>query len=247
MPKRNKRDLRNRDPTDDIEGLDAGAKLAILARVGLNIEVQPEQVDMRFDSARHRSRLRVRGRTRLHHPPDRHSETDRRHKSMRSSVRQWWTEILLWLEFHGSQNLVVSTGEFGGETVFSGHGAGGNPTAVAVVSDLLQAAKHRSNGERTTASSTLRSVRSYERSSNSRSMCVLWFATGRGFWRRWPECFRAITSTWTRCCKGRAISKSALPFRHDVGSLQDKAGCKRRWARSLNLISWSSRHSPCQF
>jgi homoserine dehydrogenase len=37
----------------------------------------------------------------------------------------------------GSQNLVMSTGEFGGETVFSGYGAGGNPTAVAVVSDLL--------------------------------------------------------------------------------------------------------------
>jgi homoserine dehydrogenase len=42
----------------------------------------------------------------------------------------------------GSQNLVVSTGEFGGDTVFSGFGAGGNPTAVAVVSDLLQVAKY---------------------------------------------------------------------------------------------------------
>ena len=40
----------------------------------------------------------------------------------------------------GSQNMVVSTGEFGGETTFGGHGAGGYPTAVAVVSDLLQAA-----------------------------------------------------------------------------------------------------------
>jgi homoserine dehydrogenase len=46
----------------------------------------------------------------------------------------------------GSQNLVVSTGEFGGETAFSGQGAGGNPTAVAVVSDLLQAANYKANG-----------------------------------------------------------------------------------------------------
>jgi homoserine dehydrogenase len=46
----------------------------------------------------------------------------------------------------GSQNLIVSTGEFGGETVFSGYGAGGNPTAVAVLSDLLKAARHKSNG-----------------------------------------------------------------------------------------------------
>jgi homoserine dehydrogenase len=37
----------------------------------------------------------------------------------------------------GSQNLVVTTGIYGGETVFGGHGAGGDPTAVAVVSDIL--------------------------------------------------------------------------------------------------------------
>src|SRR5271167_1267248 len=32
------------DPTDDIDGQDAGAKLVILALVGLNIELRPEQV-----------------------------------------------------------------------------------------------------------------------------------------------------------------------------------------------------------
>ena len=53
---------------------------------------------------------------------------------------RWWRRILRWPGSRGSQNLVVSTGEFGGDTVFSGHGAGGNPTAVAVVSDLLRAA-----------------------------------------------------------------------------------------------------------
>jgi len=37
----------------------------------------------------------------------------------------------------GSQNLVMATGKFGGETVFGGHGAGGHPTAVAVVSDIV--------------------------------------------------------------------------------------------------------------
>jgi homoserine dehydrogenase len=33
--------------------------------------------------------------------------------------------------------MVVVTGHYGGEVVFSGHGAGGHPTAVAVVSDLI--------------------------------------------------------------------------------------------------------------
>ncbi len=42
---------------------------------------------------------------------------------------------------HGTQNTVVTSGEFGGDVVFSGHGAGGKPTAVAVVSDLLTVAQ----------------------------------------------------------------------------------------------------------
>ena len=41
---------------------------------------------------------------------------------------------------HGTQNMVVDIGRFGGDVVFSGHGAGGEPTAVAVVSDILAVA-----------------------------------------------------------------------------------------------------------
>jgi homoserine dehydrogenase len=41
----------------------------------------------------------------------------------------------------GSQNLVSVNGEFGGETTYSGFGAGGDPTAVAVVSDLMSIAR----------------------------------------------------------------------------------------------------------
>jgi homoserine dehydrogenase len=37
----------------------------------------------------------------------------------------------------GTENMVIATGHYGGDVVFSGHGAGGQPTAVAVVSDLL--------------------------------------------------------------------------------------------------------------
>jgi homoserine dehydrogenase len=41
----------------------------------------------------------------------------------------------------GSENLVTLQGRFGGETTFGGRGAGGEPTAVAVVSDLLAIAR----------------------------------------------------------------------------------------------------------
>ncbi len=44
----------------------------------------------------------------------------------------------------GSLNLVLSSGKYGGQTAFSGHGAGGHSTAVAVVSDLLEIARGRS-------------------------------------------------------------------------------------------------------
>jgi homoserine dehydrogenase len=42
---------------------------------------------------------------------------------------------------HGTQNMVVTSGRFGGDVVFSGHGAGGYPTAVAVMSDVLAVAQ----------------------------------------------------------------------------------------------------------
>jgi len=42
---------------------------------------------------------------------------------------------------HGTQNMVVTSGRFGGDVVFSGHGAGGHPTAVAVMSDVLAIAE----------------------------------------------------------------------------------------------------------
>ena len=41
----------------------------------------------------------------------------------------------------GSENLVTLRGRFGGETTFGGLGAGGEPTAVAVMSDLLAIAR----------------------------------------------------------------------------------------------------------
>jgi homoserine dehydrogenase len=133
------------DPTDDIDGLDAAAKLAILARVGLNIELQPQRVVCHS----------IRQVTAV--------DLEYAHE-LGCTIRQISTAKLVHGQIYavvgpalvprdsplagisGSQNLVVSTGEFGGETVFSGHGAGGNPTAVAVVSDLLHAMRHRSNG-----------------------------------------------------------------------------------------------------
>jgi homoserine dehydrogenase len=130
------------DPTDDIEGYDARAKLVILSRVGLNADVRPEEVACRsisgvqqidFEYA-HQLGCTIRqiSRAELHE--------DRLYASVEPALVPQ-TEPLA--RVAGSQNLLVSTGEFGGETVFAGFGAGGNPTAVAVVSDLLHIARHK--------------------------------------------------------------------------------------------------------
>jgi homoserine dehydrogenase len=130
------------DPTDDIEGYDARAKLVILSRVGLNAEVRPEEVACRsisgveqidFEYA-HQLGCTIRqiSRAELHE--------DHLYASVEPALVPQ-TEPLA--RVAGSQNLLVSTGEFGGETVFAGFGAGGNPTAVAVVSDLLHIARHK--------------------------------------------------------------------------------------------------------
>ena len=124
------------DPTEDLEGLDARAKLAILARVGLRCYVPPESIPCRtirgiepvdFDYAnqlgctiRQISWAEVHG------------------KHLLAQVTPTLVALTSPLaRVQGSQNLVMATGKFGGETVFGGHGAGGNPTAVAIVSDIV--------------------------------------------------------------------------------------------------------------
>jgi len=134
------------DPTDDVAGFDARAKLAILARVGLNCEVAPsdiaccsiaslEAVDFLYAkdlgcTIRQISSAELRGDGRLF-----------------AAVQPALVPLASPLaRVQGSQNLVMATGEFGGETVFSGYGAGGDPTAVAVVADLSAIAQGRMNG-----------------------------------------------------------------------------------------------------
>ena len=133
------------DPTEDIDGFDARAKLAILARVGLHCNVKVDSIVARSIS-----------------PID--SVDFEYAKLLGCTIRQIsWTELkegqllaavqpaLVGLSsplarVEGSQNLVVATGKYGGETVFGGHGAGGHPTAVAVVSDILAIASSKQGG-----------------------------------------------------------------------------------------------------
>ncbi len=128
------------DPTADVGGFDARAKLCILARVAMHAELDPEQVATQTIGAidavdfayakelgctiRQVSRAQVEG------------------DGMYARVAPMLVPLqspMAWS--HGTQNMVVSTGRMGGDVVFSGHGAGGDATAVAVMSDLLAVAQ----------------------------------------------------------------------------------------------------------
>jgi len=124
------------DPTEDVGGFDARAKLAILMRLALRVEVDPEEIVPRpitsitavdFSYARDLG-CTIRQVARAEQALD----------QVAATVGPMLVDLhspLAWSR--GTENMVILTGRYGGDVVFSGHGAGGHPTAVAVVSDLL--------------------------------------------------------------------------------------------------------------
>ena len=124
------------DPTEDVGGFDARAKLSILMRLALRVEVDPEQIvptAITGVSAIDFTYARELGCT-----IRQIARADKANGTLATSVGPTLVDLrspLAWSR--GTENMVVLTGKYGGDVVFSGHGAGGHPTAVAVVSDLL--------------------------------------------------------------------------------------------------------------
>ena len=146
------------DPTEDIDGLDARAKLTILARVGLHCNIRPDSIVAQSISAieaidfeyanqlgctiRQISSAELRAE--LKEPT---TEVPVNDGNLFATVQPALVKLSSPLaRVEGSQNLVMATGTYGGETVFGGHGAGGHPTAVAIVSDILAIANSRRSG-----------------------------------------------------------------------------------------------------
>jgi len=128
------------DPTEDVGGFDARAKLAILMRLALRVEVDPEEIVPRpittitavdFSYARDLG-CTIRQVARAERAGEAGSP------NVAATVGPMLVDQhspLAWSR--GTENMVILTGHYGGDVVFSGRGAGGHPTAVAVVSDLL--------------------------------------------------------------------------------------------------------------
>jgi len=124
------------DPTEDVGGFDARSKLAILMRLALRVIVDPEEIvpqpitsvtAVDFSYARDLN-CTIRQVSRAEEVGGEVAATVGPMLIDRNSPMAW---------SRGTENMVILTGKYGGDVVFSGHGAGGHPTAVAVVSDLL--------------------------------------------------------------------------------------------------------------
>jgi homoserine dehydrogenase len=124
------------DPTEDVAGYDARAKLSILMRLALRAQVHPEDIQtcpitevaaIDFSYARD-----------LNCTIRQVARAERVDGHLAATVGPMLVPLaspLAWSR--GTENMVITTGHYGGDVVFSGHGAGGHPTAVAVVSDLV--------------------------------------------------------------------------------------------------------------
>ena len=128
------------DPSADVDGLDARAKLCILARLALQAEIQPE--DVPAQTIKHVGAVDFPYAKELGCTIRQVSRAQMDGDVVRARVGPMLvpkTSPIAWS--HGTQNMIVTSGEFGGDVVFSGHGAGGHPTAVAVMSDVLAVAQ----------------------------------------------------------------------------------------------------------
>jgi homoserine dehydrogenase len=131
------------NPSEDVDGYDARAKLVILSRIALHADLDVESVACRSITDVDAVDL-VYARD-LNCTIRQIAKAELRPNGSSAGVSAAVGPMLVplrspfaWLR--GTENMVLVSGQYGGDVVFSGHGAGGNPTAVAVVSDLISLA-----------------------------------------------------------------------------------------------------------
>jgi len=131
------------NPRNDVEGFDARAKLVILTQAGLRARIRTGQVPcwpISTVAAVDFAYARELGCT-IRQISVAERKTGKGKAGKKLVVHAFVRPALvpassLVAHVAGSKNLVMTTGEYSGQMVFSGFGAGGDPTAVAVVSDL---------------------------------------------------------------------------------------------------------------
>lgn len=127
------------NPSEDVDGFDARAKLVILSRLALRADVAPEEIPCR--SITEVAAIDFEYASALNCTIRQVVRAELQGNNFLASVGPVLVPTTSPLaETRGTENTVVAGGQYAGDVVLSGHGAGGHPTAVAVVSDLISIA-----------------------------------------------------------------------------------------------------------
>jgi homoserine dehydrogenase len=132
------------DPSADLDGIDARAKLLILCALAFGVRVDPAQIATRTSgsiTARDVERAAAAGAAIRQLA---YADYDRAQATLTAWVAPTTIPRDSFLaRTTGVQNAALITGEYSGEIGIFGAGAGGAATAVAVLSDLIAIAKDR--------------------------------------------------------------------------------------------------------
>ena len=135
------------DASEDLDGADARAKLSILALAGLHVRVSPE--DIRARTIRPIDAVDFDYAAELGCTIRQISRADLKETTLFADVSPSLVPASSpFGRVQRNLNLVLTSGEYGGDMAFLGAGAGGDPTAVAVVSDLMFVAESLAAGPR---------------------------------------------------------------------------------------------------
>ena len=132
------------DPSDDLEGVDAAAKLAILCGLAFGVRVLPSAIERRSTSRVTETAIaaaRLRGGSVRQIA---HAQFDRATRVLDAWVAPIFVpQGSLFASTAGPRNAAVVTCQYAGDVTLSGTAAGGDASAVAIIADALTIARDR--------------------------------------------------------------------------------------------------------
>jgi homoserine dehydrogenase len=128
------------DPSADVDGLDAAAKLAILSALAFGERLTP--ADIYTEGIRRIMPIDFEYAHQLKHTIRLLCVARQSEKGLLLSVRpSLIPQTAILAQVRGAYNAIWIRGSFGEDTFYYGRGAGPKPTGVAVVSDLMKVAR----------------------------------------------------------------------------------------------------------
>lgn len=132
------------DPSADLDGVDAAAKLTILCALGFRLRVGPDRIETRTTARIQPEDFRTAAARGATIRQIAYADYDRE----RSTLTAWVAPVFvprssLFARTTGPRNAAIVTGAYAGEMTMTGAGAGGDATAVAVIGDLVAIARDR--------------------------------------------------------------------------------------------------------